>query len=119
MSQHDAHMDTSRHHVGGVDQHASLSSGNSSATTLAARTTDVRKAGTSRLADQVRALPEPVRLQMSLIARGANSSEEALEPIIELLVDGSVAKRAAIANAFRTNEPLREQWERTYEILRG
>jgi len=64
-------------------------------------------------------LAEPVRLAMGLIARQAKSPDDALEPIIDLLVRDEPAKRDAIITAFRTNEPLREQWLRTYEILRG
>lgn len=65
------------------------------------------------------ALPSPLRMAMSLIARRAGGPDAALEPVIDLLVEGDSAKRGAIVNAFRTNEPLREQWLRTYEILRG
>ena len=68
---------------------------------------------------QIVALPDPLRLRMSLVARQAASSDAALEPVLHLLVDGSPAKISAIAHAFRTNEPLREQWERTFEILRA
>jgi hypothetical protein len=68
---------------------------------------------------QVNALPSPVRMQMQLIARSATGPDEALTPIIELLVGGSVQKRLAIVNAFKTHDSLREQWERTFEILRG
>jgi hypothetical protein len=64
-------------------------------------------------------LPDPVRLAMSAIAHQAGSPEAALEPVIGLLVGDDPAKCAAIVNAFQTNEPLREQWLRTYEILRG
>jgi hypothetical protein len=64
-------------------------------------------------------LPDPVRVAMSLIVRQADSPDAALGPVIELLVAGDAAKHAAIVAAFRSNEPLREQWLRTYEILRG
>lgn len=70
-------------------------------------------------ADSFAALPEPVRLSMSLIARQAAGPDQALAPVIDLLVDGDAEERAAIVKAFQTNEPLREQWLRTYEILRG
>lgn len=69
--------------------------------------------------DTIAALPEPLRLAMALLAKQAAGPDEALGPIIGLLVDGDADKQASIVNAFRTNEPLREQWLRTYEILRG
>lgn len=98
---------------------AAVASGLLSQTSTGAVAAMDRQPGAGRLAEQMRALPEPVRLQMALIAQGAASSDEALAPVIELLVDGSPAKRTAIVTAFRTNEPLREQWERTFEILRA
>jgi len=71
------------------------------------------------LAAQVAALPSPIRLQMQLIARQSSRPDDALVPIIDLLVsDGSAPKRAAIVTAFRSHDALREQWERTWEILR-
>ena len=74
----------------------------------------------SNLAAQVAALPSPIRLQMQLIAIRSARPDDALVPIIDLLVpDGSVQKRAAIVTAFRANDSLREQWERTWEILRA
>src|SRR4051812_25549828 len=63
------------------------------------------------LAAQIDALPAELRDQMATAARAATSADAALEPVIALLVSGSPAKRAAIVNAFRTNVPLREQWE--------
>ena len=63
-------------------------------------------------------LPDPLRMAMSLIARQAAGPDEALEPVIGLLVENEPVKRDAIVLAFRTNTPLREQWLRTYEILR-
>jgi len=72
------------------------------------------------LAAQVAALPSPIRLQMQLIARQSSRPDDALVPIIDLLVsDGSAPKRAAIVTAFRSHDALREQWERTWEILRS
>jgi hypothetical protein len=59
-----------------------------------------------------------VRLQMELVVRRSASPEAALPTVIELLVPGSPAKRAAIVTAITTNDPLREQWERTWEVLR-
>jgi hypothetical protein len=90
------------------------------ATVSGGSVTGVAKAPVARgLEAQIVALPDPLRLQMSLVARKASSSDEALEPVLRLLVPGSPAKLAAIAQAFRTNEPMREQWERTFEILRA
>jgi len=68
---------------------------------------------------QLDALPAPVRQAMVNAVASASSADEALAPVISLLVDGPDAKRDAIVQAFRTNDPLREQWERTYEILRA
>jgi hypothetical protein len=58
------------------------------------------------------------RLQMELVVRRSASPEAALPLVIDLLVPGSPAKRAAIVSAFTENEPLREQWARTWEVLR-
>lgn len=59
-----------------------------------------------------------VRLQMELIVRAAVSPDAALPQVIELLVPGDSTRQAAIIAAISTNEPLREQWERTWEVLR-
>lgn len=64
-------------------------------------------------------LPAHTRLQMETIARNTSSPEEALGPMIEVLIVGSEDKRTAIKRAFQTNTPLREQWERAYETLRA
>ena len=64
-------------------------------------------------------VPAVVRMQMELVACASATPEDALAPVIELLVDGSPQKRAAIVAAISTNDPLREQWERTWEVLRG
>jgi hypothetical protein len=65
-------------------------------------------------------VPVAVRMQMELIARSSETPNEALPLIIELLVTGDDvdAKRTAIVEAISTNDPLREQWERTWEVLR-
>jgi hypothetical protein len=64
-------------------------------------------------------IPVVIRMKMELVARTSESSDDALEPVIDLLVDGSPAKRAAVVTAIRMTDPLREQWERTWEVLRG
>lgn len=58
-----------------------------------------------------------VRLRMELLARASASPETALPHVVALLVDGR-EQRAAIVDAITGNEPLREQWERTWEALR-
>lgn len=64
-------------------------------------------------------VPEPLRREMQQVARESAGPDEALEPIIGLLVGGgSPQRRAAIATAFRTHDALREQWMRTWELLR-
>ncbi|MCW2957006.1 MAG: hypothetical protein JWO69_1875 [Thermoleophilia bacterium] len=63
-------------------------------------------------------VPAHVRMKMELVARASGSPEAALMPIIDILVEGSARKRAAIVGAILTNEPLREQWERTWHVLR-
>jgi hypothetical protein len=75
--------------------------------------------GRRGLASELDALPSFVRRQMQVIARASSSSDDAQEPIIGLLVAGSETKRAAIVAAFRSNEPLRRQWESAYRHLRG
>ncbi|MCW2974190.1 MAG: hypothetical protein JWN72_2463 [Thermoleophilia bacterium] len=59
-----------------------------------------------------------VRLQMELVARASASPATALPAVIALIVDGSPQKRAAIIAAIEETEPLREQWERTWAVLR-
>lgn len=64
-------------------------------------------------------VPEAMRLQMELVARASASPEAALPQVVALLVPGDdEARRAAIVEAISTNEPLREQWERTWHVLR-
>jgi len=58
------------------------------------------------------------RLQMELIARSTSNPAEALTAMITLIVEGSPHKRAAIVTAISENDPLREQWERTWAVLR-
>lgn len=59
-----------------------------------------------------------VRMQMELVARASASPATALPAIIALIVDGSPQKRAAVIAAIEETEPLREQWERTWAVLR-
>lgn len=64
-------------------------------------------------------LSPELRTAMETVARGSLDANSALPHIITLLVDGgSDRKRDAIVDAIRMNDPLREQWERTWEILR-
>lgn len=58
-----------------------------------------------------------VRLKLELLARASASPETALPHVIALLVEGD-DRRAAIIEAISTNDPLREQWHRTWEVLR-
>jgi hypothetical protein len=60
-----------------------------------------------------------VRFKMELVACASDTPDEALPHIIALLVQGSPGKRAAIVAAISQNDPLREQWERTWAVLRG
>lgn len=64
-------------------------------------------------------LPAHTRMEMASIARQADTAEAALEPIIAVLVSGSDDQRAAVTRAFRSNQPLREQWERAFQTLRS
>lgn len=88
-------------------------------------TTRARKAGAPSTGPRATALMfgdvSPLtRMQMVLVAKASASPATALAPVIDLLVaDGSARKRAAIVDAISTNLPLREQWERTWEILRS
>lgn len=63
-------------------------------------------------------VPDGVRLQMELVVRASATPEAALPKVIELLVPGDPARTTAIISAITGNEPLREQWERTWEVLR-
>lgn len=58
-----------------------------------------------------------VRLRMELLARASASPATALPHVVALLVEGD-EQRAAIVAAITGNEPLREQWNRTWEVLR-
>lgn len=71
------------------------------------------------MADQIAAMPSVLRMQMQLIAHSSRNADQALEPIVKLIVGGSQEKHAAIVAAFRTHEALREQWARTYELLKS
>lgn len=63
-------------------------------------------------------VPVAVRLQMELVARSTATPAAALPDVIALLVPGDAARRVAIVAAISSNDPLREQWERTWEVLR-
>lgn len=58
-----------------------------------------------------------VQLKMELLARASASPETALPFVIALLVEGD-ERRDAIVSAISTNDALREQWHRTWEVLR-
>jgi hypothetical protein len=59
-----------------------------------------------------------VRLQMELVARTSASPATALPAIIGLIVEDNPRKRAAVISAIEHTPPLREQWERTWAVLR-
>ncbi len=63
-------------------------------------------------------VPRALEMKMELVARASASPERALPVMIDLLVDGGAEKRAAIVEAIATNDSLREQWERTWTVLR-
>lgn len=63
-------------------------------------------------------VPVAVRLQMELVARSTATPAAALPDVIALLVPGDAGRRVAIVAAISANDPLREQWERTWEVLR-
>ena len=87
----------------------------------ASSTLDVARAPAARGAgDAVRMFGDvapDVQLKMELLARVSASPETALPHVIALLVEGD-AKRIAVIEAINTNDPLREQWHRTWEVLR-
>lgn len=58
-----------------------------------------------------------IRLKMELLARASASPETALPFVIALLVDGE-ERREAITTAISDNDALREQWHRTWAVLR-
>lgn len=62
-------------------------------------------------------LDAAVRMRMELLARASKTADSALPYVIALIVDGE-EKQQAIISAITTSDPLREQWERTWEILR-
>lgn len=63
-------------------------------------------------------LPDATRLAMEAIVRRAATPEQALPLVIDLLVPGSVERHDSIVAAIETNDGLREQWERTWQVLR-
>ncbi len=58
-----------------------------------------------------------IRLKMALLARASATPETALPFVIALLVEGD-ERRDAIVEAISTNDALREQWHRTWAVLR-
>lgn len=84
-------------------------------------TTDARAARprANDMGDMFDGVCEATRLQLELIARRAPDRDAALEQIIDVVVDGSPRKRAAIVGAITTNTSLHEQWQRTWLQLRG
>jgi hypothetical protein len=58
-----------------------------------------------------------IQLKMELLARASASPETALPFVIALLVEGD-ERRDAIVTAIFDNDALREQWHRTWEVLR-
>jgi hypothetical protein len=58
-----------------------------------------------------------LRMRMELLVRASASPETALPHVIALLVEGD-ERRAAITEAITTNDALREQWHRTWQVLR-
>ena len=58
-----------------------------------------------------------IQLRMELVARASASPDTALPFIIALLVEGD-ERREAIVTAISENDALREQWHRTWEVLR-
>ncbi len=89
-----------------------------SSTVASSRVRAAGPAGDDSMAMQIAAMPDPVRMQMQVIARTSLNEDHALEQIIELLVQGGPEKRAAIVTAFRSNDALRTQWQRTFELLK-
>lgn len=63
-------------------------------------------------------VPDGVRLHLELVARASASPQAALPQVIALLVPDDAVRQAAIITAISSNEPLLEQWERTWEVLR-
>jgi hypothetical protein len=86
----------------------------------ASTTVDAASRALVRGVDEVRMFGDvdpQVRLRMELLARASASPETALPHVIALLVEGD-ERRDAIVKAITDNEPLREQWHRTWEVLR-
>ncbi len=83
--------------------------------TPASRAEDTSSCVRSMFGDDVSAA---MHLQLQLVVRASESAETALPDVIALMVPGNAAKRTAIVNAISSNEPLREQWYRTWAVLR-
>ncbi len=58
-----------------------------------------------------------IQLKMELIVRASANPETALPFVIALLVEGD-ERCEAIVTAISDNAALREQWHRTWEVLR-
>lgn len=92
------------------------------ATLPGTHTMDVRQSRTDAerpAHDAFSEVPAQLRREIALAAQAASGVDVALQAVIALLVPGSTERRAAIVEAFTTNEALRAQWLRTYEILRN
>ena len=63
-------------------------------------------------------LSDPMRLKMELVARASASAETALPAIVSIIAGADETHRDAIVTAIMSNQPLREQWERTWAVLR-
>jgi hypothetical protein len=83
--------------------------------TLATRLDQSRAAAEATMFGDV---PDGVRLHLELVARASASPATALPQVIALLVPDDEVRQAAIVAAISSNEPLLEQWERTWEVLR-
>jgi hypothetical protein len=112
-------MQDRRAHLLASSRHATAHVvGTSTRAASAGGTVDATRRGMAGGSDMFGDVEPAIRLQMELVARCSASPETALPKVIELLVPGDPAKRAAIVSAISTNDPLREQWERTWEVLR-
>lgn len=92
-----------------------LRQGRGGTTTLSSRLRESRAEAASTMFGD---LEDATRLHMELLARASVSPDAVLPDVIALLVPGDAARRAAIVAAIRSSDPLREQWERTWEVLR-
>lgn len=98
---------------------AATSTAAADATSSTSRVRASESAGASTMAQHIAAMPDPVRLQMRVIAQTSLNEDHALEQVIALLVPGSARKQSAVIAAFRSNESLRTQWQRTFELLQA